>query len=87
MVGADADFVVWNPNGRTVVRGERLHSAARWSPFDGATLRGRIEASYLRGRLIARDDTVLGPPGWGRFLAPGERHAVAMPGVLQAAPA
>ena len=63
--GADADFLIWDPAGETVLNGESLHSVAKWTPFEGATLRGRVEATYVRGKRIFGEGAVLGHPGWG----------------------
>jgi allantoinase len=68
--GADADFIIWNPTLPTVLDGESMHSAARWTPYEGAVVRGRVEATYVRGRKVFGDGSVVGPPGWGTFVAP-----------------
>lgn len=73
--GADADFVVWDPRGTTVLRSDDLHSAARWTPFEGAVLRGHIEATYVRGRKVAERGRVEGSPGWGQLVTPATSHA------------
>jgi len=70
-VGADADFVLVDPDGRWEVRDEDIVSKAGWSPFSGRVFRGSIVATYLRGAAIAesgraRDDrtgTFLPGPG------------------------
>jgi dihydroorotase-like cyclic amidohydrolase len=66
-VGADADFVLVDPNGRWEVRDEDVVSKAGWTPFSGRVFRGSIVATYLRGAAIAesgraRDDRT------GRFI-------------------
>lgn len=58
--GDDADLVLIDPDGSWEVRDEDIHSLARWSPYSGRTLRGRVVATYLRGEEIARDRTVRG---------------------------
>jgi allantoinase len=50
--GKDADFVLVDPKARTRIEGRRLLSKGKITPFEGMELRGRIEATYLRGRRI-----------------------------------
>jgi dihydroorotase len=71
--GMDADLVVIDPGGSSVVEVDRLHSRAGWSPFEGRRLAGRITATYLRGRLVAADSDLVAPEAAGRFLAPQSR--------------
>jgi dihydroorotase-like cyclic amidohydrolase len=66
-VGNDADIVLVDPSGTTVVDEARLHSKAGWSPFHGRSLSGRITATYLRGRLIARDGEIVAEEPSGRY--------------------
>jgi len=49
-----------------VVRGAELHTRARWSPFEGRRLRGRVTRVVLRGQLAYENGSVLAPPGSGR---------------------
>lgn len=56
--GSDADLVVWNPDREWTLSADTLHSAAGYSPFEGACLRGRAEQVYLRGMLAAEDGAV-----------------------------
>ncbi|HEX7097623.1 MAG TPA: dihydroorotase family protein [Acidimicrobiia bacterium] len=65
--GADADFVLVDPAGRWVVEDSEIISKAGWSPYSGRTFRGRIEATYLRGRLIAEGGKPL-DERQGRFI-------------------
>jgi allantoinase len=50
--GADADLVVLDPDTRWTVEGAALHHRHPVTPYEGRTLRGRVEATYLRGRRI-----------------------------------
>lgn len=52
-VGADADLVLVDPAARRVLRNSDVISKAGWTPFDGREVTGRVEATYLRGRLVA----------------------------------
>jgi dihydroorotase-like cyclic amidohydrolase len=73
--GLDADFVVLDENETWTVRAADLHSANRYTPFEGRELTGRVRAVYLRGRCVyeRRPDgrQSFGPPGAGEFLRRG----------------
>ena len=51
--GADADFVLVDPGGQWVVDDSQIISKAGWTPYEGRKLSGRVEATYLRGRVVA----------------------------------
>lgn len=68
-VGADADVVLLDLGGRTLIRDEDQLSKAARTPFHGRTVRGAIRQVFLRGIEVARDGHPLGRPG-GRFLRP-----------------
>lgn len=75
--GLDADLVLADPAGEQVVRAVRLHSATDYSPHEGRTLRGRLLAVYLRGRLAASArphmEPATGRPT-GQYLKAEPRH-------------
>jgi allantoinase len=50
--GADADLVVFDPEAEVTVEAAGLHFRHKLSPYLGRKLRGRIEATLLRGQLI-----------------------------------
>ena len=49
--GFDADLVVWDPESEISVEAEHLHFRHKVSPYLGRRLLGRVEATFLRGRL------------------------------------
>jgi allantoinase len=51
-VGYDADFVIWNPDGRFSVDPAKLHQRHKISPYAGRELSGVVETTFLRGRKI-----------------------------------
>ena len=65
---ADADFAVIDPKAEWTARGAEMHSCARWTPYEGLAVRGKVVATVLRGKVIYDGKTVLGKPGEGRFL-------------------
>lgn len=65
--GLDADLVVFRPGDDTPVDPETLLQKHPVTPYAGARLRGRVVATFLRGRAIYLDGDVQGPPA-GRLL-------------------
>jgi len=63
-VGKDADLNLFDPGGRTTV--DSGHSRSDYSPYGGKTLRGRIQATYLRGEPLVTDGVL--KPSRGRFI-------------------
>jgi allantoinase len=51
-VGSDADFVIWNPDQRFTVDANALHHRHKITPYDGETLTGVVQKTFLRGRKI-----------------------------------
>jgi allantoinase len=51
-VGCDADFVVWNPEGKFRVQPSELYQRHKLTPYAGMEMRGVVEATFLRGRKI-----------------------------------
>ncbi len=52
--GRPADVTVIDPDARWVVDPERFFSKGRNTPFAGWTLQGRVERTYVGGRLVHR---------------------------------
>jgi allantoinase len=50
--GADADFVVFDPDAAWTVSKSDLHFRHKLSPYLGAELRGRVKETWLRGERI-----------------------------------
>ena len=64
-----------DPDARWTARGAEMHTRARWSPFEGREMRGRITRVVLRGREAFRDGQVLAPPGTGHDIRAAEGGA------------
>jgi allantoinase len=58
-VGADADLVVFDPEESFMVDAATLQHKNKVSAFDGATLVGRVQQTWLAGILIFRSDMAL----------------------------
>jgi carbamoyl-phosphate synthase / aspartate carbamoyltransferase / dihydroorotase len=59
-------WVEVDPDAEWHVHGADLFTRAKWSPFEGWKLRGRVTRVILRGKEALRDGTVLAAPGSGR---------------------
>lgn len=59
-------WVEVDPDATWVVRGAEMQSRAQWTPFEGWTLRGRVERVVLRGADAYHHGHVLAQPGSGR---------------------
>ena len=69
--GADADFVVFDPNAEWTLEEGDMHYAVGWSPYHDRTVRGRVVSTWLRGRRIYHNGEIIAQPGTGRFVRPG----------------
>lgn len=65
--GHDADLVIWNPEAAFTVDKTALLHRNQISPYDGETLRGVVQNTFLRGRKIYDGQDIVGPPS-GKFL-------------------
>jgi allantoinase len=71
-IGYDADIVVWNPEKRFMVRPKMLQHRHKLTPYANHTLRGEVEATFLRGEMIYDRGHFFGKPQ-GALLRRGER--------------
>jgi dihydropyrimidinase len=72
-VGSDADFVLFDPERKSVVDERQLHSRAGYDPFHGFHLSGGPVMTVSRGEVVARDGQLLSRAGRGQHL---ERHRI-----------
>ncbi|MFI5775647.1 dihydropyrimidinase [Nocardia sp. NPDC051570] len=70
--GADADVVIYDPNGHTSIGlGKTHHMNMDYSAYEGFEIDGHVDAVLSRGRMIVEDDRYLGRAGHGRFVSRG----------------
>ncbi|MGN6793500.1 MAG: amidohydrolase family protein [Streptosporangiaceae bacterium] len=67
--GSDADAVIFDPAGETVLPADGFGDGTGDSVYAGRVLRGRIRAVLLRGRLIVAEDEFVGGQPSGMYLA------------------
>ena len=69
-IGADADFVVFDPNTEWSLDENELHHSVDWSPYHGLHVQGRVISTWLRGSCIYEGGEILAESGTGRFISP-----------------
>lgn len=66
--GNDADLVVFDPDAEFTITAADNDSIADYSIYEGRSVQGRVEQTYLRGSLVVDDGSVVGSPGDGQFV-------------------
>lgn len=70
-VGFDADFALWDPNRRTIIRQADLHHGADYTPWEGFEVTGWPVTTICRGKIVAHEGQIVGQPGFGLVLERG----------------
>ena len=66
-VGADADFVVFDPTESYTITADDNASRADYSIYEGREVTGRVTQTYVRGDLVADESGVVADRGHGEF--------------------
>ena len=64
--GSDADLAVVDMDHVSTISRDGLHSKSRMTPWHGFRTTGRVVHTLVRGRVVVREGTLVGEPGWGR---------------------
>lgn len=75
-IGSDADLVVFDPAGHTVVSAATQHSKVDYSMYEGRKLQGAVRTVLSRGEVVVHDGELLASPGHGTFVARGPSGAL-----------
>lgn len=70
-VGFDADIAIVDLESELEIRDDIVLSKIGYTPYAGKRVHGVIDTTLVRGRVVYRDGTVIGEPGWGRQATPG----------------
>jgi dihydropyrimidinase len=71
--GADADIVVYDPNGHTKIGiNDTHHMRMDYSAWEGYVIDGHVDTVLSRGRVIIDDNQYLGSKGHGQFVHRGQ---------------
>lgn len=60
--GFDADFTLVDMRARRTISNDWIVTPCGWTPFHGTAVTGWPIATLVRGRIVMRDDTVIGEP-------------------------
>lgn len=60
--GYDADFTIVDLKEKRTLTNAAQKSRSGWTPFDGMEVTGWPKLTIIRGRVVMRDDELLGPP-------------------------
>lgn len=70
--GADADIVLYNPNGHTKIGiNDTHHMNMDHSAWEGFEIQGHVDTVLSRGRVLIRDNEYVGSKGHGNYLHRG----------------
>ena len=70
-VGCDADIVIWNPDREFRVTPEMVQHRHKLTPYAGEVLRGVVEKTFLRGRMVYDGGEFASAPG-GQIILRGK---------------
>ena len=68
--GFDADVVVVDPKEDFRVDSSTFHTKARYSPFEGLVLKGKIERTIVEGNVVSENGEIMAKRGTGRVVCP-----------------
>ena len=70
-IGSDADLVLINPAREEKITPEMMYSKCEWTLYEGLTMMGVPEMTFVRGEQVYDNGKILVKPGHGRFQAMG----------------
>lgn len=70
-VGADADIVVYEPNGKTTITAADQAANIDYAPYEGYEIAGHITSVWLRGKCVVNEGEILEDRG-GVFIPRGK---------------
>lgn len=74
-VGSDADLVIFDPSIKWTIKNDNIHSAAKYSPYEGFEVEGRVVCTIARGEVLVEGENYYGKPGSGQFLEAQRSYA------------
>ncbi|CAI1492512.1 Dihydroorotase [Thermococcus nautili] len=60
--GNEATFTVVDLKREWTVKPEEFYTKAKWSPWEGRKLKGKVVMTILRGKVVMEDDEIVGKP-------------------------
>ena len=68
-MGADADLVLWDPQGTRTISAKTHHQKVDFNIFEGKTVRGVPSHTISQGKLVWADGDLRAERGAGRYVA------------------
>jgi dihydropyrimidinase len=68
-VGCDADIAIWDPKRSARITAADLHQGADYTPYEGIDITGWPVTTIVRGQVVVRDRTLVGPMTHGAHQA------------------
>ena len=59
--GYDGDITLVDLKAKRVLKHENMRTRSGWTPFDGMEVTGWPKATIIRGKVVMRDDEIVGP--------------------------
>ncbi|MEM3566599.1 MAG: dihydroorotase family protein [Candidatus Bathyarchaeia archaeon] len=66
--GFRADLVAVDLKKRFQIDASRFHSKAKFSPFDGKTVKGAVVKTFVGGKLVMDEGEIVAKPGCGKII-------------------
>lgn len=67
-VGADADIIIINPNATKIISAATHFQNLEYNVYEGRQIKGLVETTIARGRIVFQNGKMDCKPGSGRFL-------------------
>lgn len=64
--GSDADLVIFDPHPEWTISANNLHMNDTFCPFEGWSIKGKVESVICRGQFVIRNEILVGKPGFGQ---------------------
>lgn len=74
--GAVADIILVDMKRTFKINSAKFLSKAKYSPFDGRNVTGKVIKTFVAGNLVYDDGKIIGKPGVGSILSPNVAHMV-----------
>jgi len=70
-IGSDADFVIIDHTKEEKITPDMMLSKCEWTLYDGMTMKGTPQMTFVRGLKVYEDGKIMAQPGHGKFQAMG----------------
>lgn len=66
-IGSDADFVIFDPDREEKITADMMFSKCEWTLYEGMTMQGVPEMTFVRGQQVFGEGKILTKPGQSEF--------------------